>query len=145
MAILIGNGHNTALNVPSYILPKMRSATTARRWHSGQEGKSWKYGSVRSCSQLPKRHWFVQSEFVSPTLEPGVFESSSSSLRASAEERFATHTPIRENDVDHFWAYSTGKPGPGFQLTVEKLRAVQPWKLIGLYRMVGLKKSGQDP
>jgi hypothetical protein len=60
-------------------------------------GKSWGYGSVR---QLSKRHWSVQSEFVSNTLA-----GFRVLFHPSAEERLATHTPTRENDVDHFWAY----------------------------------------
>lgn len=74
--------------------------TIARRWQSAQEEKAGDAAVCGSCSQLSKRHWSVQSEFVSNTLA-----GFRVLLHPSAEERLATHTPIRENDVDHFWAY----------------------------------------
>lgn len=74
--------------------------------------KSWGCGSVQQ----------LQPTFKAALVRPvgiGLGYSrgfSSPRPRPSAEERLATHTPIRENDVDHSWAYC----GPAFQLTVEK-------------------------
>lgn len=75
----------------------------------------WKPGTGQGEKGWVKRHCAATAaSFHSGVVHPvgtGLEGfSSPPSPSSSAEERLVTHTPIRENDVDHFWGWGTWSP-----------------------------------